>query len=579
MEYAKGPKGPTQSRQRAVIPGPLAQRLAPTEVKLQRERKLEAELSRFTARPLHLQRQAAQPVLRAAELRAQEVQRVEASRTALQRQAATLAAHLPQGAIEHALQRQVEREAPVVSPARPQSPGDWVTVMRAQAQGVQAQQDAGRGLDPRQLAGFTGLQRQAAQSLVQGYRQDRQPSEVRQAQYAGHLLSLQCHPLSASVARGVLGMLPPMERLSLQRAVDKALEQQREQETQDEAALGLHAIQRQLAELDAEATQPVFQRIQAKRGAGNPLPAAIQRHLEQGLNHDLSRVRVHDDAEADLLAKGVNATAFTTGSDIFFRAGTFNPNSQSGLELLAHEVTHTVQQAQGRVGTGVDPDAGLESEARQMGARLAQSRPAVQFGTRAHRPGANTVVRTPLQRAVHSDTFAVQRWPNPLAALKKVKDGAARAVSSTANRVRQAAQQAVRATVARAQKVAAPAVKLAQKASAKVKASAQKIGTSLKSKVQAARAKVGQVGRKVQAAVRGTIAQARTAAQQTSRALRQRAQGLARRAAGAVQRVQKAAAQGVKAVTGGARQAAGSVLGKMGNAAKGLGGRALGLAT
>ncbi|WP_233218689.1 eCIS core domain-containing protein [Deinococcus arcticus] len=132
------------------------------------------------------------------------------------------------------------------------------------------------------------------------------------------------------------------------------------------------ALQRQLAELNAEATQPVFQRIQARRGAGNPLPEAIQRHLEQGLNHDLSRVRIHDDPEAHQLAKGVNALAFTTGSDIFFQAGQFNLNSQSGLELLAHEVTHTVQQSQGKVGPGIDPDAGLEAEARQMGHRLAR---------------------------------------------------------------------------------------------------------------------------------------------------------------------------------------------------------------
>ncbi|MFC6751860.1 DUF4157 domain-containing protein [Deinococcus aquaticus] len=86
-------------------------------------------------------------------------------------------------------------------------------------------------------------------------------------------------------------------------------------------------------------------------------------------------MRIHDDAEADKLAKGVNAVAFTTGADIFFRAGHFNPNTQSGLELLAHEVTHTVQQSQGRVGSGIDPDAGLEVEARAMGAKLARVMP------------------------------------------------------------------------------------------------------------------------------------------------------------------------------------------------------------
>lgn len=319
-------------------------------------------LNAHTTRPLQVQRLVAGPVLRATELHAQETARVEEQRQAVERQAEGVV--LPEGAVATALQRQAERSVPLAAPTRPSSPADWVTVMRDRAGGVE-----GRGLTAREHADFLSLQRQVAGQLIQGYRTDRSPE--RTSTYAEHLVALQRHPISAPVSRAVLGTLPPGERMGLQRAVDQALQREREQQAQDEAALHLHALQRQLAELDAEATQPVFQRIQARRGAGNPLPEAIQRHLEQGLNHDLSRVRIHDDAEADLLAKGVNATAFTTGTDIFFRSGQFNPNTQSGLELLAHEVTHTVQQAQGRVGAGVDPDAGLEAEARTMGARLA----------------------------------------------------------------------------------------------------------------------------------------------------------------------------------------------------------------
>jgi hypothetical protein len=172
------------------------------------------------------------------------------------------------------------------------------------------------------------------------------------------------------VSRVVLGLIPQRERLPLQRAVDEALQRQVEREAQEQAAVQRQALQRKKAELDEESLQPVMQRIVARRGAGNPLPAVIQRHLEQGLNHDLSRVRIHDDAEADKLSRKVNALAFTTGTDIFFQSGHFKPNTQSGLELLAHEVTHTVQQSQGKVGTGIDPDAGLEAEARTMGRTL-----------------------------------------------------------------------------------------------------------------------------------------------------------------------------------------------------------------
>jgi len=51
-------------------------------------------------------------------------------------------------------------------------------------------------------------------------------------------------------------------------------------------------------------------------------------------------VRIHADGEADLLNRGVAAIAFTVGSDIFFRAGFYQPQSAAGQHLLAHELTH-----------------------------------------------------------------------------------------------------------------------------------------------------------------------------------------------------------------------------------------------
>ena len=348
-------------------------------------------VQRFTARPQTLQRQAVMPVLRAAALDRQEQTRLSQQLTQVQRQITSLGEVTP-----------APRPAqPLTAPAKPTTPGDWVTVMRLRAEEV-----AGRPLDARSSAGFTALQRQVAQTLAQGFRADRGDAQARYATYGEHLATLQRHAVSAPASRVVLGLIPSAERLPLQRATDEVLQRF---QSQEQAALNfdtLQTLQRQLAELDAEATQPVLARIQARRGSGNPLPEAIQRHLEQGLNHDLSRVRIHDDAEADKLAKGVNAIAFTTGTDIFFQAGRFNPNTQSGLELLAHEVTHTVQQSQGRVGTGIDPDAGLESEARVMGTKLARVMPSAKslMSPNAHAPGVYTQA----------------------AALQRTQDGAAR---------------------------------------------------------------------------------------------------------------------------------------------------------
>lgn len=341
---------------------PLAlQRLAVLDPALSRHDHLRADLTRFTSRTPTVQRQRAAPALRALQLHRQETDRVADQRQTLQRQLDTLGSQLPLAA---PIQREASHPAPV--PKRPKTPADWVMVLQRQVEQVEGQR-----LDARQFAHHASLQRQVAQALAQGFRSDRGPAQTRYDTYGSHLATLQRHEISAPVARIMMNLVPAGERRPLQRAADEALQRfQAEQRAAERADLGC-TLQRHLADLEEEETQPVLHRIQARRGAGNPLPEAIRRHLEQGLNVDLNQVRIHDDAEAHGLAKSVNAIAFTSGNDIFFQSGRYNPNTQSGLELLAHEVTHTVQQTQGKVGPGVDPDAGLEAEARRAGARLA----------------------------------------------------------------------------------------------------------------------------------------------------------------------------------------------------------------
>jgi len=92
-------------------------------------------------------------------------------------------------------------------------------------------------------------------------------------------------------------------------------------------------------------------RIQARRGGGQPLEATVRQGLEGVFGVDFSPVRIHADAEADALNRGVAAIAFTVGSDIFFRAGAYQPQTPAGQHLLAHELTHVVQQRAGSLGT------------------------------------------------------------------------------------------------------------------------------------------------------------------------------------------------------------------------------------
>lgn len=87
--------------------------------------------------------------------------------------------------------------------------------------------------------------------------------------------------------------------------------------------------------------------IQSARGGGQPVAESVRVPVEQTMGVNLSGVRVHDNAEADTLNRSLNARAFTTGPDIFFKSGEYNPASTEGQRLLAHELTHVVQQAGG----------------------------------------------------------------------------------------------------------------------------------------------------------------------------------------------------------------------------------------
>lgn len=87
--------------------------------------------------------------------------------------------------------------------------------------------------------------------------------------------------------------------------------------------------------------------IRRARGGGRPLPDAVRAPMERALGADFGGVRVHTDARADALNQSLQARAFTTGRDIFFGRHTFDPASRQGQTVLAHELTHVVQQSSG----------------------------------------------------------------------------------------------------------------------------------------------------------------------------------------------------------------------------------------
>ena len=84
--------------------------------------------------------------------------------------------------------------------------------------------------------------------------------------------------------------------------------------------------------------------IKKDRGKGQHLPINVRVPMEQSLGVDLSKVRVHTDAQSNMINRSISARAFATGHDIFFRQGAYKPESRGGQELIAHELTHVVQQ-------------------------------------------------------------------------------------------------------------------------------------------------------------------------------------------------------------------------------------------
>jgi hypothetical protein len=114
-----------------------------------------------------------------------------------------------------------------------------------------------------------------------------------------------------------------------------------------------------------QATVPPFVRS-VLASTGQPLEPATRAFMEPRFGHDFSQVRVHTDTRAAESAGAVNALAYTVGRDIVFGAGQYAPGTRDGRTLVAHELTHTIQQgrAQAREVSGVSlPGDRAEQEA------------------------------------------------------------------------------------------------------------------------------------------------------------------------------------------------------------------------
>ncbi|MBE9572212.1 MAG: DUF4157 domain-containing protein, partial [Proteobacteria bacterium] len=136
--------------------------------------------------------------------------------------------------------------------------------------------------------------------------------------------------------------ITPIRTLTLQRQDDEEEEElkKKKKEEEEEEILQTNGIQNHTPEV----TPDVESRIQAMRGSGQPLPEITRALMGQRFGYDFSQVRVHTGGQAAETAKTLNARAFTVGQDIVFGAGQYAPSVPAGQRLVAHELTHVVQQ-------------------------------------------------------------------------------------------------------------------------------------------------------------------------------------------------------------------------------------------
>jgi len=102
-----------------------------------------------------------------------------------------------------------------------------------------------------------------------------------------------------------------------------------------------------------EVTNDLESQINAIHGGGRPLAESERAYFEPRFGHDFSQVRMHTDALAAESARAINAQAFTMGQDVVFGAGQYAPESSTGQRLMAHELTHVIQQGGAAMNRGL----------------------------------------------------------------------------------------------------------------------------------------------------------------------------------------------------------------------------------
>ncbi|MDB4582358.1 DUF4157 domain-containing protein [Draconibacterium sp.] len=189
-----------------------------------------------------------------------------------------------------------------------------------------------------------------------------EPAKIQRACSSCQEEDVQTKPLFPTITPLVQRQLEDEEEI----AQTKPLIQQQPEEEEEEQVQTKRHIQRQSEEEEEEpvmtksntgnsqtATSTIETGINQSTGHGSPLPTSTLTFMENRFGTDFSGVRVHNNSNALQLNRQLNAQAFTKGSNIYFSSGRYNPETSAGKHLLAHELTHVVQQGYAKSQTPV----------------------------------------------------------------------------------------------------------------------------------------------------------------------------------------------------------------------------------
>jgi hypothetical protein len=150
------------------------------------------------------------------------------------------------------------------------------------------------------------------------------------------LASIQRQPFSHRQPQLSTG---PSQRVEEVKAVEKA-----KQLTEQPATESSGTVMRKVNSDSSFSPSLDWIRVLDASGTGSPLPDGTRKFMEDSFRADFSNVRIHNDPLAANLSEDIHARAFTYNGAIYFNRGEFSPDSNDGKRLLAHELTHVMQQ-------------------------------------------------------------------------------------------------------------------------------------------------------------------------------------------------------------------------------------------